>query len=643
MAKNTVETAWVLTLDESKAREGENAIERLADAVQDKLGRDSTAAINKTTEAIHKQTEALKETEAQAGRTGNAVQSGGKSDGKSGATDFAGDVASSSAGLRGAADFFSGGNSGAIGGVLQLTEALGDLGEFAPQAAAQLVTLASSLGLVAPAAQAAGAAGAAASTGLLATATGLAAMLAPLLPLAIAIGAVVAVLAVLKQAEDQRAADLKKQVELERAISDEIAAGATSEDIREQIALLNERSELEQGTLERGKKAYDEYIESVRNSFGGLGKLLEPFVKLFGSYEEQLASNVTDSEKLIKANAEKEDGYQAALERGDAAKNDAKKREEELADSREKTAKEAEKTAKEKETADKKSASEAEQQAEQRAAKEKQIEEKRYNAAQKYGDALVDIARRSADDAQKIAKAAREKESDNSRAFQQDISDLSTDFHIAEREEAIKRREEEAATLKQHADMITGIRDKALDDEVGLLRKRDFLGAANVRENANKQIEQENKTFLAAQEEKMRLQKSEDAAQLRELDDARQKRLTDLKRANAEAQIQYRRDIENQRESRRIAEREAKIARDRELRAASEMARALLGIQVQQNQAQLQLAQNTLSQLRGITNTTNNKTVNGGINFNLTQSGGGLSMGAVQQQILSTLGTVGLA
>jgi len=105
----------------------------------------------------------------------------------------------------------------------------------------------------------------------------------------------------------------------------------------------------------------------------------------------------------------------------------------------------------------------------------------------------------------------------------------------------LQRQEDEAAELRAHAMTLEGIRDEALKSEEDLLRQRDFLGASKVRENANAQIETENKAFLEAQNEKRILQKQEDAQQLREFDKARRERLTALRRANEEAQIQYKR------------------------------------------------------------------------------------------------------
>jgi len=390
--------------------------------------------------------------------------------------------------------------------------------------------------------------------------------------------------------------------------------------------------------LEESTQAYYNMMKQIRDIFGPFAGYIQDIVKVVDPREEALKSQIEESNKLISESEAKERAYNKALEKGLTSKNDAAKAEEDRQ-------KEIETAAKEKEQAAKKSQDEATRNAEATQKKLEATEEKRYQAGVKYSEALVDIARKSADDAKRLAQAARQKEVDNQRAFNQDMGDLSADFQASEREEAIARLEQEAADARAHALTLEGIRDEAFNNEKDLLRERDFLGASLVRENANKQIEQENQTFLDAQKEKMILQKQEDAQQLRELDKARRDRLTALQRANQEAQIQYARDVQNQREARRIAEREAMIARNKELKAASDTARALLGIQAQQQNAQLQMAQNTLNQLRGATSTTNNnnKTVNGGLNFNINAPAGGMNATQVQNQILSTLGSVGLA
>lgn len=611
---NTIQTVWKLQLDESAAREGENFVQRLARTIKDKLGGESTKAIEKTTEAIEEQTEALKKNEEAAKRAADVDRGG-----RSAATDFSGDVASASGGLRGAADFLGGGQLGAVSGLLEVTEALGDIGEFAPQAASQVASLATSLGPV--------------GLGLAAVA-------------AVAAIAISSLAATVQEEADKITAVGEKRLE----IAERIAAGLTASEATEELEQNAKRQEEIQIALVQAQKEYNEFLAQQPDILGNAG---DNILKVFDAREAALEKTVTDAQNALKDIATDNQVIQEALDSGRVAADDTAKSEKNLADIRQTdtkagidTAKEAakaqEKAQQDAARAQEKAAADAQRAAEKAAADAARIEEMRYKAAQKYGDALVDIARKSADDAIKAAQELRLKQVDNRRAFDQDIQDMSLDFHASEREEALKRQEEQASDLRQHALKLEGIRDDALNEETDLLRKRDFLGATRVRESANRQIEQENKALVEATEEKRRLQKSEDSQQLRELDKARQDRLRALQRANEEAKIQYQRDVANQRDARKLAEREAAISRDRDLRAASEAARALLGIKNQQAQAELQLAQNVLQGVRGMVNTSvtnNNQRVNnGGVNTTINTN----DPRAVQRQIIQTLGEIGL-
>lgn len=645
--QTTISTVWRLMLDEQSAQKGQEGVESLAESAG-KLGEEiEKIARQKKLQVIAEDfgkmaIETGKAEDAALGLNKRLQELGASEDEIKGLAKTFSDVSEAKpsggkglpavAKFRGAASLLGGSELGNLVGIVD-----------------DIQDAAEGMGALRAATEGVGAASAATTPGLLGSAAGFAAVLAPLLPLALAIGAVVAVLAVVKSSDDQRAKDLKEQAELERSISDEIAAGATREDIEAQIEALRFRAELEKTTLEEGKKKYDDYIESIRNAAGGLGRLLEPIVRLFGGEENQLAANVEESQKIIDDAAKKEAAYNAALEKGLTAKNDAKKHEEDLADARDKAARETEKAADEqKKAAEKvkadqeKAAAERERAAEQVHQKEQQIAQKRHDIARQYGDKLVDIARKSAEDATKATQAARLKEIDNRRAFDQDIADLSIDFQEGEREEALKRQEDEAADLRGHASKLQQIRDDAFSEEKDLLNRRDFLGATRVAERANQQMEAENKAFKEGQDEKLAALKAEDDRQLRELDKARRERLLALQRANAEAKIQYQRDMENQRDARRVAMREAGIDHQRQQREASEQARALLGIKQQQGKLELDIARQVLqgiqSMASGSVTNNNQRTWNGDMTISTT----GASSSNLTTAMLKTLSQVGL-
>lgn len=596
---NSIETVWKLILDEKEARQGENMIQRLARLIKEKLGGDASKAIDKTTDAIEKQTRALKDNEAAAKKSGNALSS-----------DTAGKVGGAAGKLRGIGDIAgAGGGLGILNDVGDAVEGLSELGS----------------------------------------------VIGSLNPVSLlAIGAIAAIgLAIATFVDDanKQAEKIDQAFNAMRDVMDEVAGGATTQDIEEQIAALQFRRELEKLVLEEAQTKYQEFVEGIREAFGIFAPLVEGILKIIHPAEEALATQIQESEKRISESEIKENQYRQAIEKGLTAKADAAAAEEELQEARDEAARDAEKAAREREQKQKEAQREQEQaaaeqqrQAEQLAQKQEQIEEKRLDAGRKYSDALVDIATSAADDAKALVKGLREGLADNDLSFRQDLSDMSADFHHSEREEELARMEEEAADLRAHANKLTQIRDDAFLEEEDLLRSRDFLGATKIRERANREIEQENKALLEGMNEKQRLQKSEDAQQLREFDKARRERFTLLQRANAEAQQQYRRDVENQKEARKIAEREAKTARDRELREANDMARALLGIHQQTNAGILQMGQAMVAQLRGIGSTTNNNISSdnrrgnfGTINLPMV---GGSSRGAQGLQLMAQVGLI---
>jgi hypothetical protein len=589
---NTVETVWKLILDEKEAREGESTIQRLARLLKDKLGGDSKKAIDNTTEAIKDQTEALKEQEEQARKTGEATSG-------IGAGDAAGKVGGAAGKLRGLGDLVGGGEGlGIINDIGDAVEGVQELGGTIAQ-----------LGPV----------GAAAGVAL------------------VVLGAVIADFA--KGAQEQ-ADKINEIFDAQRSVFDEIAGGATSDDIQEQIELLQFRRELEKSTLQDATEAYANYEQQIRTTFGAFGDIILGILRIIDPREEALASQKAESEKAIQQSEAKERAYNDALDKGLTSKADAKKAEEDLEKSRGDTAKTAEKA----QATQEKAAADATRAAEQQAQKMQQVEEKRYQAAQKYGDAMVDVANKAADSARAALEEYKQTQADAKTSFERDLVSLTDDFQAEEREQRIARMEQEAADLRQHASKLNQIRDDAEAEETDLLRQRDFLGATRVRERANAEIEQENAALLEGQQEKLRAQQAADARELREFQDARQKRLAQFRQQNEDARLAYQRDLQAGREAKRIAERDAALARNRELRMASDTARALLGIQQQSAQAQLQIASSTLNQLRGMGNVTNNNgnTMNGNNYFNISGGASGMSGTAIRNEVENALGWLGV-
>jgi hypothetical protein len=614
MATNSVQTVWKLILDENAAREGENMIQHLARTVKDKLGTDATRAIDQTTEAIKDQTDALKENEKAAKASGSslsATQGVSKGLGGAGRAAGIGDLLGAGEGLR-----LVGDTADAIEGLTELGGVL--TGTLVPALAA------SGIGVGA-----------------------FAAMALPIIAVLAAAGLA------FKALTDSVAADAERIKKLgEERLSyaerfNDISPTQAKED-------LNNIKVDRQNILDEIKRAEQEYNQFLADQPDIIGAAGDNLLKVFDKREEELSTVINNAKAKLGDLEAQATVIEEGLAAGKFTGEDTVKTEKKLSEARSETADVTNKASQSETKAQQqrdnaareaeKAQQEAQRKAEQFAQKQQQIEESRYKAAQKYGDALVDIARKSADDAIKASKALREKQTDNQRGFNQDISDMTTNFHAGEMEEEIKRQDEEAATLRQHVLKLEGIRDAALLEETDLLRKRNFLDATRVREQANLNIEGENNALIQASEEKRRLQEQEDAAQLRELDKSRQDRMTALQRANDEARIAYQRDLVNQRDARKIAEREAAIGRNRELRAANEMAMTLLGIKQQQGQAELNIANQTFAGIRAMGN---NTVVNN--NNNSRNNYGTVSVPVstndprqMQQHVLQVLGKVGL-
>lgn len=621
MAGNVVQTIWRLILDENEANKSQSAVESLATAVQDKLGNASTTAIDKTTEAIQNQTAALKEEEAQAGKTVDAMTpSSGSSSGS----------ASSLISKFSGVGRMAGINVEQIAGIARAAEGVQQLAEAA--------------GVLEGASAAAGAAGTAAAPGLLASAAGFGAIMLPLLPLIAALGVASLAFGELQKQTEAANEALQRKYDAEDEVDAFARSGATVSDaLKRQTELQDEVTDATKRYNEAQAAAAEDFKKRASVPLlGDFTARLQDAVNV-NSTDDKQTKRLEETKAASEAAAAKLAELNKQLKEGAFAADDRKKADEKTAKDTEKAARDQEQAAAKQKATQEKSASDAQHLIEQAAAKEQQANEKRYQAAQKYSDSLIDIARHSADDAKKALAGLKEKLADNQGDFQRDIADLSTEFHDSEREEAIKRGEQEVQDAIAQTNKLKSIRDEALASEQGFLRKRDFLSAANVREAANTRIEQENKTFLEAQAEKQHAQQNEDAAQLRQLDKARHERLQALDRANAEAKLAYTRDIANQKEARHIAEREAAIARNREIRAANDAARAVLGIKQQQSQTELQLARATLTQLRGMTTINNGNTMNGNITLNTSLAGGGMTLQQVDARIMQTLGKVGLA
>lgn len=610
MAENTIQTLWKLILDKGEAKEGETLIQRLARVLKDGIGRDGAKAIDETTEALKRQNKQLKENADDAKKVN--------------AGDAAGQVGNLANKFRGAGSLV-GIDTNLVGDIADAVEGISGLGTVI-------------------------------TGSLLPALTGAGAALLPLAPILIPLAAAaVAVGVAVKGAVDsihEQLARLSEELDAERSALEAAGSGATVSDAKAQIDEYNQSIETQTKILERNEgrvtQAFDELVATKEQAFGIFGDLAARLSVLFGlskvgEYQQEVDKSTEAIEKATIGAKE----WQEELDAGSFKADDAAKQETKLAEARGQVSgatKQAETAEKEQQRAAEKARAEAERQQEEARRAQQQAEEKRYQAAVKYSDALVEIANKTADGAKQALEKQRQGLVDNEASARRDLSAIADDFNIAEREEAFERREEEINDLRQHGNKLAGIRDEALNTEKDFLRKRDFLSATKVREQAISEQEAENRAFMDGQGEKETLRRAEDARELRELADTRLKRRQQLQQQNEDVRLSYQREITAGREARRTMERDAKLNRDREVRDANAQARAYLGIKSQQSQAELTIAQQTLNAIRSMGSTTNNTTVNNNQRSvgNISISGGSMNPAAVRQMMFETLGEIGV-
>lgn len=288
-----------------------------------------------------------------------AVQQGG--------ADLSGDFASSTAGLRGAADVFTGGNSGALGGALEIGEAFADLGEFAPRLNAQLETLGQTMrsgdGATSKLVSSLGD-GLASITGMSAGTASFVAVAAPAIAI---VGGLALGIQHLNKIEQQRIEVIKAQAQAEEDVANLIAGGTTESDARARIQELQALEAEQQRILDNSQADYQAYLEGNQNAVqkisqgiaeGGAAVVRASFApaQLFGFNIDDYI-NTADSAALVTKQLSGQEqalfeieqerlanlkGTQAEieeltqqLESGAFAANEAKEAEQELAQTRE--------------------------------------------------------------------------------------------------------------------------------------------------------------------------------------------------------------------------------------------------------------------------------------------------------------------
>ena len=200
--------------------------------------------------------------------------------------------------------------------------------------------------------------------------------------------------------------------------------------------------------------------------------------------------------------------------------------------------------------------------------------EELYKIEEQRTKAMLDIAKKYADDTQKALDNLN-KELEGARANYQKSE-------LEARENAL--RQERDATQK-HYEALSDISTNAKREEQDALRNLDFKGAFEARRNANRAIEDEQTQFTREQKDRMRSQADE-----------RQDRLRAYEQAQRDAQANYQKELDTARKARQNALREAEQGYNQELQLARNAQAQKLSALQAGYMSELTLAQQTASQ-----------------------------------------------
>lgn len=367
-----------------------------------------------------------------------------------------------------------------------------------------------------------------------------------------------AVIADFAEGAQEQADAINATIDANRSVADELAAGATSGDIRDSIEQLQFRRELEKETLAESQASYEKFVQGLRDAFGPLAGLVEGVLKIIDPREQALADQIDKSNQLIQEADARERAYNEALEKGLTSKADAKAAAEEQAKAQEKAEREAEraqeKAKREAEQAQEKAkreqekaASEAQRQAEQAAAAQEKYSQAVENAGRTFGQSMEDIARKSKQTSADLTKSLGRDLFDGETKYARDVSMLQ-----------IKTQRDDIQRLKEHGRKIEDIAREAFKGEEELRKSRNFLAIADARSNTKEEFAAQNRELVRARE---------DAG------DAYKQQRTDLKQAldfeQSDRRLGFSRQREDQAEAIRRDIEMAGIAKRRNLETAA--------------------------------------------------------------------------
>lgn len=434
---------------------------------------------------------------------------------------------------------------------------------------------------------------------------------------AAAVVLVVAVMGDLAAAAQEQADAINESINSTRSVLDEIAGGATSDDIRENIEQLKFRAELEKSVLAESQASYQEFVDGLKQAFGPLAGLIQGVLQIIDPREEALHQQIETSNKLIGEAEAKERAYNDALSKGLTAKADAKQAADDLKKAQDKAARDQEASARKQEQAAEKAAREAEQAAKQ----QEQALQQQADAAAKNADAMRKINQGAIDNIADIQRKAKDAAVDGRNKLITDLNNLNQKFNDDEIGAVIKANQAEQQALKDHQRTIKDLMDRAADAEEDARENRNFLQLAQARKDAQKELNKEPEQFTQGAEDRAAAFEQERQERLRQLEIARrdrnqaygiedQERRAGIERALRDNQINKQRQLRDQQSA--YASEQATLARHLQ---------SLLGIRGQFMSAEMQMMQRMMGGARlepapvlmSQNSTVNNTTMNNNI------------------------------
>jgi hypothetical protein len=432
-----------------------------------------------------------------------------------GAKDFdsigaSGDVASATGGLRGAFDVLGVAADSTAGKMLELGEALGDVGEYGPKLVQTVSDFASKGGPATTAAFSAlssriGDTGAKAliAGGSMGVAT-------------IALGAMT--LAIQQVQKDAEAA----QKGLSEAFSarDKVNAfrdsGGTEAQARSKIAQVEADLKTAQGELALAQQTYAQAYKEVEDANGAVKARFGIAAGFFSEFQKR----IEETSKRVQDLTAEYDTYNAALSKGTFAK-DAQA----AAQALESGAKAMEQTAAVQLTAADKQKDAALAQAEA-ASKAEESARKASEAQLKFAQDVAKVNQQIRDQSVDARTKASQTAQEIGRDFWDDIGSLSRDAQAAAAADIASSLIDEREAYIAHRDALADLSREALKDQASALKERNFLQAAT---------ESESLTDAAAAEQEKALREAQ--ARQRSFEDASRERDIELGRERQERRI----------------------------------------------------------------------------------------------------------